>query len=73
MRPMFYHANPVSQVGSNDGPTPNYATRGKNFYHNLQQDAITSTSRPRYSHAVVISGANIVNLPVPGVGSDSIK
>ena len=71
MRPVFYHANPVSQVGSNDGPTPNYATRGENFYYD-QQGALSSTKRPAYSHAVVISGANVVNLPVPGVGSDSI-
>ena len=72
---MFYHA----QVGDNAGPRPVHRSNGQSFHDNLQESpslssssSILSTEAPMYSHNILISGANIINLPQPGVASDYI-
>ena len=75
--PVFYHA----QVGDNAGPRPVHRSNGQTFHvgDNLQESSslsssssILSTEAPMYSHNILISGANIINLPQPGVASDYI-
>ena len=69
-----------AQVGQENGPPPLLASNGKiirrrddrnkNYYIKTKPP---KSSNPRFTHSIIISGANIVNLPVPGVGRDHIK
>ena len=69
-----------AQVGQESGPPPllvkngniirrKYGSRKKNNVNN----GAKKKQNPRFTHSIIISGANIVNLPVPGVGRDQIK
>ena len=65
---MYYSALP--QVGWKIGPKP---TVQRNGTSNAELKSKKQEQKPRYSHHVIVSGANIVNLPQPGVGVDFIK
>ena len=70
-----------AQVGQESGPPPLLASNGKvirrrdstKTKNNLIKTISPKHSNPRFTHSIIISGANIVNLPVPGVGRDHIK
>ena len=69
--PVFYHA----QVGDNVGPRPVHRSNGQTLQESPSSSSslsILSTEAPMYSHNILISGANIINLPQPGVASDYI-
>ena len=68
-----------AQVGQENGPPPLLVRNGKivnrrdNTKNNFIKTGPDKNSNPRFTHSIIISGANIVNLPVPGVGRDHIK
>ena len=74
----------VPQVGHHSGPPAVYSRAGlpvpaiapaetsESQGWSVGEEAITVVENPRPSHRVVISGANIVNLPSPGPGRHSI-
>ena len=68
-----------AQVGQESGPPPLFASNGKIIQrrdgakNNLIKTRPPKHPNPRFTHSIIISGANIVNLPVPGVGRDHIK
>ena len=61
---LFYSA----QVGLKLGPKPVLVRDGATVASPPPQ----AQHRPRPSHRIIIAGANIINLPVPGPGSDYI-
>ena len=68
------------QVGQESGPAPLIVNNGniirRSYSAKRKNNANNGPKRkqnPRFSHRIIISGANIVNLPVPGVGRDQIK
>ena len=66
-QPMYYSA--VPQVGWKTGPEPNIQRNGTS---DLALQRKRKEEKPRYTHQVIVSGANIINLPKPGVGADTI-
>ena len=67
-----------AQVGQESGPPPLLARNGqiirrRDSSANDYNTVSPKNSNPRFTHSIIISGANIVNLPVPGVGRDHIK
>ena len=65
---LFYSA----QVGLKLGPKPVLVRDGATVADAPPPPPPQAQHRPRPSHRVIIAGANIVNLPVPGPGSDYI-
>ena len=67
---LFYSA----QVGLKLGPKPVLARDGATVADAPPPSPPPPSpqTRPRPSHRVIIAGANIINLPVPGPGSDYI-
>jgi len=75
----FLHCtNSFPQVGNHGGPLGVHknngsAIRGPSIQeHVFPPRVYTEEQDPMFTHSIFISGANIVNLPVPGVGADSI-